>query len=61
MTGSTAADLLVECLEAEGVAYVFGIPGLATGSYHGSGIQLGRRSDFYFSRHGSTSLLEPTE
>jgi acetolactate synthase-1/2/3 large subunit len=30
VSGSTAADLLVECLEAEGVEYVFGIPGEET-------------------------------
>lgn len=30
MTAPTAADLLVECLEAEGVGYVFGIPGEET-------------------------------
>ena len=30
MSGPTAADLLVECLEAEGVEYVFGIPGEET-------------------------------
>ncbi len=30
MANSTAADLFVECLEAEGVEYVFGIPGEET-------------------------------
>jgi len=30
VTSPNAADLLVECLEAEGVAYVFGIPGEET-------------------------------
>ncbi|MCW3050145.1 MAG: hypothetical protein JWO74_4429, partial [Solirubrobacterales bacterium] len=27
MSGRRASDLFVECLEAEGVKYVFGIPG----------------------------------
>ena len=30
MSGRKASDLLVACLEAEGVAYVFGVPGEET-------------------------------
>ena len=30
MSGRRASDLLVSCLEAEGVPYVFGVPGEET-------------------------------